>query len=116
MALVNHVVERFGSASARITWPNMKQGDVGEPVTFSLHQDRSVQVIGTFGTGGSVAINGSNNNVDFVALTDMRGNNLTISQPRIEQIEDCTYAVRPEVVSGDPTTNLSVIIFARSGV
>ena len=116
MAEVKHVVEKFGASAVRITWSGRGQGDTGEPVKFPLNQDRSAQVVGTFGTGGSIVIKGSNDGVNFVPLTDMRGNNLTISQARIEQIEDASYAIAPEVSGGDGTTSLTVILFARSGV
>lgn len=117
MAVIEAKIERFGAGAVRVTWPNMKNGDVGQASGYTLFQDRSVQVRGTFGAGGAVTIQGTNEDpdsaaVEFVPLTDMRGNNLNISQAKIEQIEDCSYALRP-VVAGDATTDLTVVLFAR---
>ena len=115
MATVNAVVEMLGGSSVRVTWPSMLNGDVGSAVTFGELADRSFQVAGTFGTGGSVAIKGSNDNTNFVDLSDLRGVAFAINTSRIEQIEDSTYAIRPQVTAGDGTTNLTVTMFARRG-
>lgn len=114
MAVVAPVVERFGGSSMRITWPNLKAGDIGEAVTPQLFQDRSAQVKGTFSTG-KLAIEGSNDGEEFVSLTDPRGNDLVIMAAKIEQIEDCSFSIRPTVQGGDAFTDLTVILFARKG-
>lgn len=117
MSAIAAKIEQFGANACRITWANMKGGDVGEPATHALYQDRSVQVTGTF-QGAAVAMQGTNHKPEddlFVALTDMRGNDLNILSPKLEQIEDCTYALRPVVSGGDADTDLTVVIFARGG-
>lgn len=114
---VSATVEHFGTQAVRITWKGMKSGDVGEPVCYTLHQDRSVQVQGTF-QGASVSLQGTNFKLEedhFTSITDMRGNDLVIMSEKIEQIEDCTFAVRPVVIGGDPSTDLTVVVFARGG-
>ena len=75
--------------------------------------DRSVQVLGNFGAGGTVTLEGSNDGSTFTPLSDPRGNNLAINTAKIEQVEDCTYALRPNVTAGDGTTNMTVVLFAR---
>ena len=114
MAIVTPKIEHMGGSAVRVTWQNMLNGDVGAEVSYTLHQDRSVQVVGTLGVGGSVTMNGSNDGINFVPLTDLRGNNLVLTAPRIEQIEDCSFALKPSVV-GDGSTNVTVILFARKG-
>lgn len=118
MAQIKAVVKTMGGSAVRVTWPNMKQGDVGEPTTYARYMDRSIQVRGSLGVGGGVAIKGSNdepelNGAEFVHLTDLRGNDLVIRTPKIEQIEDCTYAVKPEIEGGDANTDVTVILYAR---
>lgn len=114
MAVKQAKIERFGASSVRVTWEGLGQGDEGEAVTYGVFTDRSVQVFGTFGAGGSVTMQGSNDNANFVALTDPRGNALSISSPRLEQIEDLSYSFKPVVNGGDGTTALTVVLFARS--
>lgn len=113
MATRAAVVEKFGRDSVRITWSGLLNTDSGEAVTFGVYTDRSVQVVGTFGTGGTVTMQGSNDNTNFVALSDARGAALAINTARIEQIEDLSYSIKPVITAGDGTTNLKVVLFAR---
>lgn len=115
MAIVQPVVEMMGSYAIRATWSNMANGDTGAAINSAAYADRSFQVRGTFGVGGSVSVRGSNDGVNFSPLSDQRGNDLAITAARIEQIEDVTYAVAPYVTAGDGTTSLTVIMFARKG-
>lgn len=106
-------VEIIGERTVRITWSGLLNGDTGAPINWANYMDRSIQVLGNFGAGGSVSLEGSNDGNTFTALSDPRGNNLAVTTSRIEQIEDCTYALRPNVTAGDGTTNLTVVLFAR---
>lgn len=113
MAIKQPKVEILGEATVRATWGPMANGDVGAPVEWGLYADRSVQVIGTFGAGGTVTIEGSNDDANFVPLSDARGNALTVNTARLEQVEDCSKGIRPNVTAGDGTTSLTVVLFAR---
>jgi hypothetical protein len=110
--VVTPKIETMGSTAVRVTWADMKLGDTGEPTTYSRYRDRSVQVIGTLGVGGGVTIKGSNDHIHFTPLTDPRGNNLTITSERLEQIEDCSFSLQPEVTGGDVSTSVTVVLFA----
>jgi hypothetical protein len=104
------------SANAqRVIWSGLTFSSTDDGSSIELHQysDRSVQVTGTFGTGGSVAIEGSNDDgVTWKVLTDPQGNALNITAAGIEQITEITQKVRPRVTAGDGTTNLAVYLFA----
>lgn len=98
------------------TWTGLTQttSDDGEPMELPGWPDRSVQVFGTFGTGGSVRIQGSNDGTNWAVLTDPQGNDLNITAAKIEAITELTRYVRPLVTAGDGTTSLSVIVLAGS--
>lgn len=113
MAIINPVIEQINERGMRATWPNMANGDVGAPISWTNYMDRSVQVEGNFGAGGSVAIEGSNNATNFRGVSDLRGTALAINNARIEQLEDCVFQLRPNVTAGDGTTLLTVSLFAR---
>jgi hypothetical protein len=113
MAIRNPTISPMGERTVRITWAGLLNGDQGASVDWALYADRSVQVTGTFGTGGTVTIEGSNDDVNFVPLSDARGNNLAINAAKIEQVEDVSKAIRPNVTGGDGTTDLTVTLFAR---
>lgn len=94
-----------------VEWPNMANGDVGEPIALPQMADRSVQVVGTFG-GGSVTIEGSINGTDYATLTDPQGNDLVISTGKIEAVTELVRFIRPRV-TGDGTTSLNVSLLMR---
>lgn len=96
-------------------WTGLLNGDDGEAIDWAVFADRSVQVVGTFGAGGSVRIEGSNDGTNFVALTDPQGNALDITAAKIEQLQELALKVRPRVTAGDGSTNLTVLLLARKG-
>jgi len=95
-----------------VRWTGLANGDVGQALDLSAYPDRSVQVVGTFGAGGSVTIQGSNNGDDFASLADPQGNALAITTAKIEAILEAVRYIRP-IVTGDVTTSLAVILFSR---
>jgi hypothetical protein len=97
-----------------VTWSGLLNGDDGSPVNLSDFPDRTVQFIGTFGVGGSVNFEGSNNGTNWIVLTDPQGNSITKTAASLEFTTETPLFVRPNVTAGDGTTNLTVIMFART--
>lgn len=95
-----------------VTWTPLANGDTGSPVQAGAWRDASVQVHGTFGTGGSVTFQGSNDGSNWFALTDPQGNAITKTAAALEQISEIARYVRPSVTAGDGSTALTVIVFA----
>ena len=95
------------------TWAGLANGDDGEWIKFSQYTDKSVQVTGIFGAGGSVAIEGSNDGVNFAVLNDPQGNPLNFTSAKLLMVTEATLYVRPRVTGGDGTTNLSVILLMK---
>jgi len=99
----------------RIKWTGLLNGDVGDGVEYNQYGDRSVQVTGTFGAGGSVSLKGSNDGgTTWVVLTDPQGNALTFTAAGLEAVSEFTQLIRPEVTAGDGTTSLTVNVFVAS--
>lgn len=105
-----------------VTWTGLTKAtdDYGAAVQVPALADRSVQVIGALGVGGSVRIEGSNKAVpgeavpaDWAVLTDPQGNNLDISAPKIESVTEPVLWIRPRVTAGDGTTDFTVILLLR---
>jgi len=89
--------------------------DVGNDVELPDHPDMSVQVIGTFGVGGTVIMEGSNDGgTTYFALVDPQGNAISFTAAGGEQIAEAVKAIRPRVTGGDVTTDLDVYLYARS--
>lgn len=101
----------------RVTWTGLLDGDTGAPVIIGEYPDRTVHVRGTFGVGGSVDIEGSNDlpteTPAYVLLTDPQGNPLTKGAAGIEICEEAPLIVRPNCNAGDGDTSLTVRLLCR---
>lgn len=97
-----------------VTWENLQVGDTGAAAEWVEYADRCFQVVGAFGVGGACTIQGSNDGVNWSALSDPQGNALTFSSQHIEQALELPRFVRPIVTGGDATTSLTVILCMRS--
>jgi polygalacturonase len=87
--------------------------DVGAAIEMGASADRSVQVTGTFGAGGSVTIEGSNDGTNYHTLNDPQGNALAVTSAKTEQVMELTRYIRPRITAGDGTTSLTVTMFLR---
>lgn len=100
-----------------ITWPAMTKttDDVGQPYGIILGADRSIQVDGTLGAGGTVLIEGCNEAtpVNWYTLNDPSSTALSITALKVEQVLEITRWIRPKVSAGDVTTSLTVTMLAR---
>ena len=97
----------------KYTW-NLVNGESGDPVTAVNHADRSVQISGTFGAGGTVELRGSlDGGTTYAVLTDQNDNNLSITAAKIESVMQLTEYFRPVVTAGDGTTALKITLIAK---
>lgn len=85
----------------------------GRPVEMPGSVVRSIHFSGTFGTGGTIKLQGSNNGTSWVDLTDPQGNAISKTAEAIEAIEENTRYVRPFVSAGDGTTSLTATLILR---
>lgn len=100
----------------KVVWAAMANGDTGAPFRMAQWCDRSVHTYGTFGAGGNMKFQGSNNDgTSYIVLTDPQGNALDKTAESIEAITEITELVRPNISAGDGTTALTVALFARRG-
>ena len=117
IAKVVKALQSFGDRVWTVEWAALTQAtaDAGEPFQSPGGADRSVQVIGTFGAGGSLRFEGSNETepVNWHVLTDPQGNDLNISTAKVEAITEVTRWVRPRITAGDGSTSLTCILLAR---
>jgi hypothetical protein len=96
------------------TWAAMANGDTGAPVNFPGYGDKSIQVTGTFGAGGSCTLEGSNDGVNFFALTNPTGTTIALTAAGIVAVTEAAQFIRPHVTAGDGTTALIAVVFARN--
>jgi hypothetical protein len=105
-----HTVYATGRSVTVVAWHNLANSDTGTPYVAPFAARKTVQVWGTFGTGGLVQIEGTLNphTPQYVALNDTAGNTIVAGTARIRSIENNSYLIRPRVTAGDGTTALVV--------
>lgn len=85
------------------------------PIGFTQWGDMSVQVRGTWGAGGALAIEGSNDGTNYVVLNSAQGTALSLSADSLKQIVERPRYVRARVTGGDGTTSLAAtFVFRRA--
>ncbi|MBK1714640.1 hypothetical protein [Rubrivivax gelatinosus] len=102
------------SRGSLTTWTGLLNGDDGAAVDPSLWARASLQVTGTFGTGGTVSLEGSNDGgTTWVVLKDAAGAAITLTAAGLVVLQSTAFrAVRPRVTAGDGTTNLVARLYA----
>ena len=94
------------------TWAALAVGDDGTPLPFSQYTDRSVQVFGIF-DGATLRIEGSNDGTNWSTLTDPQGNDLLITTSKIEMVTEASAFIRPIVIGGGVSTELTVCMLCK---
>jgi type 1 fimbria pilin len=104
---------RFGEDCHLVVWTGLLNTDDGDPFEGPGSNERSIQFTGTFGSGGTIVLEGSNNGTHWFTLTDPQGNNISATTARIKRISELTRYVRPRVTAGDGSTNLTATMLVR---
>lgn len=96
----------------RMKWEGFAaSGDVGTAVALGSWPDRSVQILGTFGTGGEITLQGSNDGgTTWATLTDPQGNSIVKSAAAIEAITEAVHMIRP-ICSAGSGADIDVYLF-----
>lgn len=111
MAVVPLIAKYIQNGVLFATWLNVLDDDTGEPLEAAYLADKSVQVEGTLGVGGSLSIEGSNDGTNYSVLTDPAGNALTTTAVNylVQILENPRY-IRPHITIGDGNTDLNVYL------
>lgn len=91
-------------------WSGLDSDDSGAPAQLADYPDKTVTITGTFGAGGTIKIQGSNNGTDWFTVTDAQGNAIEKTAASMELITENPLYIRPLVTGGDGTTALAVQI------
>lgn len=113
MAVITATVTQIEADALLVQWANMANGDTGSPIELTSYSDRSVQIQGTFGVGGTCVVQGSNDSTDYQTLTDPQGNAVSKTAAAIETLTELTRLTRPSITAGDGTTALTVSMLLR---
>lgn len=106
-------ITTFGDQGHVVSWTPLANTDVGTPLEMIGSADRSVQVVGEFGAGGTLLLEGSNDGTNYNTLHDPGGNALSLTSSQIVAILEISAFIRPRVSAGDGSTALSVTLLVR---
>lgn len=103
-----------GSSSRLITWTALANGDIGKPFEFPDYGgDACVSFEGTFGVGGSVKFEGSNDGTNYYTLTNPQGVAIVKTAGGLSLITEAPRYVRPNVTAGDGSTAIVCHAYIR---
>jgi hypothetical protein len=105
----------IGNRCLLATWTGLlgSPTDDGSAFDVSDFDYESCQVSGTFGVGGSITFQGSNDGTNWVTLTDSANVALTFTSAGGDTPIQQYRFLRPIVTAGDGTTNLVATALAR---
>lgn len=117
MATINPTITRHGNHTIEFLYETLTTtNDRGAPIpeAFMDYADRNVQVLGTFGVGGNLRVEGSNDDgTTYAVLTDPQGNALNVTAAKVEGINEVPLWTRPFISAGDGTTDIDCVIVCR---
>ena len=87
--------------------------DVGAPLRLACYGDKTFQVFGTLGVGGSVVIEGSNDTFNWAPLSNRQGTAMAFTAGGFNTSQDKPVYVRPRITAGDGTTSLTIVCAAH---
>lgn len=86
----------------------------GAHVDLAVYADKCIQFTGTWGAGGSVNLEGSNDGgTTWAILKDANGNAITMTSAGMAQITENPEQIRPRVTAGDGTTAINAYLYMR---
>jgi hypothetical protein len=118
MAVKNFQVLREEQGKVWLVKWVLANGDSGRPIAGWNYSDVTMQVYGTFGTGGNVQPEGSNDldsaTATFFGLRSPGEIPITFTSAGGRQIQEHTHLIRPRCTAGDGTTSITVIMCMSS--
>lgn len=108
-------LQTVGDDAHVVAWTPLANGDDGAAIQIPGWADRSIQITGTFGVGGTVVFEGSNDGVNYTSLRDPQGSLLSFTAAGLKAVLELTRYVRARVTAGDGTTSITATFFGRRG-
>lgn len=109
------VITSPGENSKLAVWTGLLNGDTGQIISYPDYGDCTVTFEGTFGAGGSITLQGSNDGTNWYPVTDPQANAITKTSAAMEVAVDTPVYFRPNVTAGDGTTSLQCRMLMRRG-
>ena len=103
--------------SRHVKWAGLLNGDTGAPCGYHGSGDKSIQITGTFGAGGTMVLEGTLDkdpaSATWFILSDLHTLAISKTANHLEGIAEAVIWLRPRVTAGDGTTNLVAQLVVR---
>ena len=109
-ATVELVKRGAGIVAILEQWLAIPNGDTGSVIERPDFIAGTITIEGTFSTGGSCTLEGSNNGTDYYTLKDPQDADITLLAGGIKNIRELPRYMRPTVTAGDGSTLIDVSI------
>lgn len=103
--------------SRTYTWEGATNG--GTPDTFTpvlierVPYSITVQASGTFGASAAIALHGSLDDTNYVALNDRAGTAISLTAAGLASAGDAVKYIKPVLTDGDGSTDIDVVALIR---
>lgn len=110
---VNWNVHPADNSVVRVTWTPVTEADTCAAFQGPQFSDKTFQVFGTFGAGGSIAVHGSlDAGTTFAALDDPGGTVIAFAAAKIKTVLENVDFIKPAVTAGTGVS-LTVVMLGR---
>lgn len=103
----------YGGNAIKATWTALLNSTTGDAFEGSNFIGVALQITGTFGAGGTLLLEGSNDGTNYSTLDDAQGDPVSITAASIVYLSQTPIYVRPRVSAGDVTTSLVATLLLR---
>jgi hypothetical protein len=100
----------LGTRGILVTWNGLLNGDDGTAFEAGDITEATIQATGTFGVGGSITLQASNDGVNWFAATDAANVACTFTAQGGDAPVQTPRYWRPIVTAGDGTTALVAVL------
>lgn len=112
--MINHTEQSYLADHVIDTWAALTLANgTGDGAGYAGSGQRTIQVTGTFGAGGTCIVEGTLDNANWFQLNDPAGTALSFTAAGLKGIREDVIAVRPRVTAGDGTTSLAAVMTVR---
>lgn len=109
MSVVNFELEQITPTTIIVTWAGLHNGDTGQPLPITGYAERGQAATGTPGSGIQINIETSSSGLNPY-FTDQHSISTVPSRSDAASDDIAFSLVRPNVVSGDGSTNVTVTL------
>lgn len=106
-------IRNFGNGSTTFQVTGLLNGDQSAANLQVNSGDRTVQVTGTFGAGGTCIVEGSLDGTNWFQLRDPSSTLISFTAAGLKSVLEYTTHIRFNVTAGDGTTNLTGILASK---